>query len=154
MTQKIVFYYGPKSGFRRHLPKRLPITTISELAIYSDRKMREHTFKIQSARRGAETPEKEAERLQVPCLVAFSEQYASISESAINSFLSFIGQFDVGSIYLQNPPMHVVSQFESLHSRVKTIRYDYRTLDFDCLRRINREYDASSSDSRRSRRSC
>ena len=53
MTQKIVFYYGPKSGFRRHLPKRLPITTISELAIYSDRKMREHTFKIQSARRGA-----------------------------------------------------------------------------------------------------
>lgn len=50
MTQKIVFYYGPKSGFRRHLPKRLPITTISELAIYSDRKMREHTFKIQSAR--------------------------------------------------------------------------------------------------------
>ncbi len=141
MTQKIVFYYGPKSGFRRHLPKRLPITTISELAIYSDRKMREHTFKIQSARRGAENPEKEAERLQVPCLVAFSEQYASISESAINSFLSFIGQFDVGSIYLQNPPMHVVSQFESLHSRVKTIRYDYRTLDFDCLRRINREYD-------------
>ena len=141
MTQKIVFYYGPKSGFRRHLPKRLPITTISELAIYSDRKMREHTFKIQSARRGAENPEKEAERLQVPCLVAFSEQYASISESAINSFLSFIGQFDVGSIYLQNPPMHVVSQFESLHSRIKTIRYDYRTLDFDCLRRINREYD-------------
>lgn len=141
MTQKIVFYYGPKSGFRCHLPKRLPITTISELAIYSDRKMREHTFKIQSARRGAENPEKEAERLQVPCLVAFSEQYASISESAINSFLSFIGQFDVGSIYLQNPPMHVVSQFESLHSRVKTIRYDYRTLDFDCLRRINREYD-------------
>ena len=141
MTQKIVFYYGPKSGFRRHLPKRLPITTISELAIYSDRKMREHTFKIQSARRGAENPEKEAERLQVPCLVAFSEQYASISESAINSFLSFIGQFDVGSKYLQNPPMHVVSQFESLHSRIKTIRYDYRTLDFDCLRRINREYD-------------
>lgn len=141
MTQKIVFYYGPKSGFRRHLPRRLPITTISELAIYSDKKMREHTFKIQSARKGSENQEKEAERLQVPCLVAFSEQYAAISESAINSFLSFIGQFDIGSIYLQNPPVHVAAQFESLHSRIKTIRYDYRSLDFDCLRRINREYD-------------
>ncbi len=141
MAQKIVFYYGPKSGFKRHLPKRLPITTVSELAIYSDRKMREHTFKIQSARKGAENQEREQERLSVPCLAAFSEQYASISESAINSFLSFIGQFDVGSIYLQNPPLHVAAQFESLHSPIKTIRYSYRSLDFDCLRRINREYD-------------
>lgn len=141
MTQKIVFYYGPKSGFLRRLPRKLPITTISELAIYSDRKMREHTFKIQSARRGAENTENEPERLSVPCLVAFSEQYASISESAINSFLSFIAQFDVGSIYLQNPPVHIAAQFEGLHSRIKIMRYSYNELDFDCLRRINREYD-------------
>ncbi len=142
MTQKIIFYYGPKSGFRKHLPKRLPMTTISELAIYSDRKMREHTFKIQSARKGADNPDKEPERLSIPCLVAFSEQYASISESAVNSFLSFINQFDVGSIYLQNPPSHIASQFESLHSRIRTIKYGYRSLNFDCLKRINREYDS------------
>ncbi len=141
MAQKIIFYYGPKSGFRRRLPRRLPLTTISELAIYSDRKMREHTFKIQSSRKGFDNQEKETEKLHVPCLVAFSEQYASISESAINSFLSFIGQFDIDSIYLQNPPTHIASQFKSLHSRIKTIRYNYRPLDFDCLRRINREYD-------------
>ena len=88
MLKKIVFFYGPKYNFRRRLPRNKPLTTISELAIYSDKKMREHTFKIQG-KRGGDAAEKQEERLSVPCLVAYSEQYASISESALHSFLSF-----------------------------------------------------------------
>ena len=136
---KVIFFYGPKSGFRRHLPKRTPITTISELAIYSDKKMREHTFKIQNSRKI--NTQEETERLQIPCLVAFSEQYASISESALNSFLSFINQFDIKTLYLQNPPIQLESQFERAHYHIKIIRHQYKLIDFDSLRRINREYD-------------
>ena len=141
MLKKIVFFYGPKYNFKRHLPKNRALTTISELAIYSDRKMREHTFKIQSRRSSdGAAAEKQEERLSVPCLVAYSEQYASISESALHSFLSFIDQFEVESLYLQNPPAHLAEQFRNMHSRVRVIKYEYKTLDMEGLKRINREY--------------
>jgi len=139
LLKKIVFFYGPKYNFRRRLPRNKPLTTISELAIYSDKKMREHTFKIQS-KRGGDAAEKQEERLVVPCLVAYSEQYASISESALHSFLSFIDQFEVESLYLQNPPAHIAEQFRNMHSHVKIIKHEYKTLDFESLKRIDREY--------------
>ena len=139
MLKKIVFFYGPKYNFRRRLPRNKPLTTISELAIYSDKKMREHTFKIQG-KRGGDAAEKQEERLAVPCLVAYSEQYASISESALHSFLSFIDQFEVESLYLQNPPAHLAAQFRNMHSRVKVIKHEYKTLNFESLKRIDREY--------------
>ena len=139
MIKKIVFFYGPKYNFKRRLPRNRALTTISELAIYSDRKMREHTFKIQSKHSG-DAAEKQEERLVIPCLVAYSEQYASISESALHSFLSFIDQFEVESLYLLNPPAHIVSQFRGLHSRVRVIKHEYKTLDIEGLKRIDREY--------------
>lgn len=139
MLKKIVFYYGPKCNFKRRLPRNKPLTTISELAIYSDKKMREHTFIIQSKRSG-EAAEKQEGRLVIPCLVAYSEQYASISESALHSFLSFIDQFDVESLYLQNPPAHLAAQFVNMHSHVKVVKHEYKTLNFESLKRINSEY--------------
>ena len=132
MLKKIVFFYGPKYNFRRRLPRNKPLTTISELAIYSDKKMREHTFKIQG-KRGGDAAEKQEERLSVPCLVAYSEQYASISESALHSFLSFIDQFEVESLYLQNPPAHLAAQFRNMHSRVKVIKHEYKTLNLSLI---------------------
>ena len=92
MIKKIVFFYGPKYNFKRRLPRNRALTRISELAIYSDRKMREHTFKIQSKHSG-DAAEKQEERLVIPCLVAYSEQYASISESALHSKLQGQTQF-------------------------------------------------------------
>ncbi|MDO5115062.1 MAG: AAA family ATPase [Synergistaceae bacterium] len=139
MLKKIVFFYGPKYNFKRRLPRNTALTTISELAIYSDRKMREHTFKIQS-RRANDAAEKPEEKPVVPCLVAYSEQYAAISESALHSFLSFIDQFDIESLYLQNPPAQLAAQFLNSHSRVRVIRHEYKTLEMEGLRRINREY--------------
>ena len=65
MIKKIVFFYGPKYNFKRRLPRNRALTTISELAIYSDRKMREHTFKIQSKHSG-DAAEKQEERLVSP----------------------------------------------------------------------------------------
>jgi len=41
MLKKIFFFYGPKYNFRRSLTMNKPLTKISELAIYSDKKMRD-----------------------------------------------------------------------------------------------------------------
>ena len=136
---KIVFYYGPKKTFIRHLPKKIPMTTLSELAIFSDKKMREHVFKIQS--KHSDLPKNDDfEKQHIPCLVAFSDQYAAVSDSAIQAFLSFTGQFELDSIYLQNPPMQLVNQLSTLYKKVRVISHKYNTVDEASLREINENY--------------
>ena len=136
--KKIVLYYGPRTGFISQLPCEVPIKTISELAIHSDRQMREHVFKIQGRR--SDLPETENHKLQVPCLVGFSDQYAALSESAIQGFLSFIAQYDVESLYLQNPPMPLTAQIQSMCVPMEILRYVYKSIDYNILREINAAY--------------
>lgn len=136
--KKIVIYYGPRSGFIRHLPRKTPIKTISELAIQSDKKMREHVFKIQGRR--SDVTEAENNKQHVPCLVGFSDQYAALSESAIQGFLSFIAQYDIEGLYLQNPPLQLTAQLQSLRVPTKILRYLYKSIDYDMLREIKATY--------------
>ena len=136
--KKIVIYYGPKSGFARHLPRKTPIKTISELAIQSDRQMREHVFKIQGRR--SDVTEAEDHKPPIPCLVGFSDQYAALSESAIQGFLSFIAQYDIEALYLQNPPLQLAAQLQSLRVSTKILRYLYKSIDYDMLREIKTTY--------------
>lgn len=137
--KKIALYYGPRVGFVRHFPCDVPIKTISELAIYSDKQMREHVFKIQGRR--SDQPEAENNRLlQIPCLVGFSDQYAALSESAIQGFLSFIAQYDIEALYLQNPPLQLAVQLERLSVSMEILRYVYKSIDYDALREINATY--------------
>ncbi|MEG1604288.1 MAG: AAA family ATPase, partial [Cloacibacillus sp.] len=76
----------------------------------------------------------------IPCLVGFSDEYAALSSSALNAFLSFIGQFEIDILCLQNPPMQIRAQFQNLHSRVKEIEYPYARLDLDILKEIYNGY--------------
>ncbi len=115
--KKIVIYYGPKSAFFRRLPRKTPIKTISELAIQSDKQMREHVFKIQGRR--SDVAETENGKPHIPCLVGFSDQYAALSESAIQGFLSFIAQYEIEALYLQNPPMQLTAQLQTLRVPTK-----------------------------------
>ncbi len=138
MFNRVKIYFGPKINFLQLLPTEVPITTLSELAIFSDRKMREHTFHIQGKK--TNTGESQPEKRNVPCLVGFSDQFASISESAIQGFLSFIDQFDIDSIYLQNPPTCVLEQFIKRGSEVDIAHCSYRRVDAETLRRINDSY--------------
>ena len=136
---KIVLYYGPKRTFVRHLPKKTPMTTLSELAIFSDKKMREHVFKIQS--KHSDLPKSDDfEKPHISCLVAYSDQYAAVSDSAIQAFLSFTGQFQIDSIFLQNPPMQLVNQLGSIYRKIKVINYRYNTVDEAALKEINENY--------------
>jgi len=134
--KKIILYYGPKTGFIEQLPYNVPITTVSELAILSDKKMREYVFRIQG--RATENTDPKSTKTQVPCLVGFSDQYAALSDSAIQSFISFVGQYDIENIYLQNPPSQLVAQFDNMHLDTGTIRYEYNIIDRNAIKEIAR----------------
>lgn len=139
--KKITFYYGPKSDFINIIRKTQAFSTVSELAIQSDKKMREHIFKIQG--RSGNKPEAAEAKIRIETVVAFSEQYASLSDSAVQSFASFIGMYDIDELYLQNPPMQICSQFTAVSCPIDIVKYEYNSVDECTIRTVNTEYGNS-----------
>lgn len=137
--KKTVVYWGPKRAFRQIVPAGA--ITLTELALRSDARQRVHLFKIQ----GRKTEEPEASgprRDEIPCAVACSDEYAAISENALNGFLPFMSQYEVDELYLQNPPVYLVEQLAQLPGEITLLQYQYRAIDTALLRRFNNEYDA------------
>jgi len=136
---KILIYCGPKESFELVLPKRTTKITLTELAIKSDSKMREHLFRIE----GQEQKPIENEVEEISCLVAYSDEYAGLSENAIQSFVSFISRFNIKSIYLQNPPVYIVEQLNKIKKNIKTIKYEYKTIDYEVIKKINQDFSSN-----------
>ncbi len=137
--------YGPKNFFESKLPKRKEKTTIVELAIKSDASRRVHTF-IHKGLKPDEEEKEESEvkpvaKEKIKCLVAYSDDYAGISENAIQSFFSFLSEYDVVDMYLQNPPIYIVEQMKKLRLKFQTTNFEYNTMDIDTLKQINVEFN-------------
>jgi len=131
---KIKIYYGPKSGFEKLIPEEK--TTLSELVIEHDA-LRNKLVLVQN---GDEI--EEPERDCIKCLVAYSESYASISESAVQSFNSLINRSNIENLYLQNPPVHISNLLEDSYSEAITYEnYEYNVLDVDKFLKINNTFE-------------
>nr|WP_319372812.1 AAA family ATPase [uncultured Methanobacterium sp.] len=133
---KIKIYYGPKSGFEELIPEEK--TTLSELVIEYDARRNKHIMVIDG-----QEPE-ETERDPIKCLVAYSESYASISESAVLSFNSLINESNIENLYLQNPPVHISNLLKDSYSKNITYKkYEYNSLDKDKFLKINDTFEDS-----------
>ena len=131
---EIKIYYGPKSGFEKLIPEEK--TTLSELVIKYDARRN----KLNLVPNGEEL--EEPERDDIKCLVAYSESYASISESAVQSFNSLINRSNIENLYLQNPPVHISNLLEDSYSEAITYEnYEYNVLDVDKFLEINNTFD-------------
>ena len=139
--QNITIYYGPKKGFNKILQFDTQGITLTNLAILSDKKMREHSFKMLN-RKNSDNEDKleDITRIKIPNLIAYSDEYAALSENAIHGFLSFISQFEIESIFLQNPPAYIVSQFNKLGLNINTFQYVYNSVTNNTIKAIDKEY--------------
>jgi ATP-dependent Clp protease ATP-binding subunit ClpA len=138
--KKITLYFGPKRAFVKRLPVDPPWTSLTALALRSDARQREHVFRIQS-RKQSETATDEMSKIAVGNVIAFSDEYAAISESAIQGFLAFLSQFEIDTLYLQNPPAYLADQLAKLDVEIEVEKYRYRAIDETILRRLDAEYE-------------
>jgi Holliday junction resolvasome RuvABC ATP-dependent DNA helicase subunit len=136
VLEKAVLYFGPKRAFVTRLPAAW--TSLTALALRSDARQREHVFRVHG-RKQSEAAE-EIQKIPVANVVAFSDEYAAISESAIQGFLAFISQFEIDALYLQNPPACLADQFAKLDLELEIEEYPYRVIDEAILRRLDAEY--------------
>lgn len=138
----IYVFYGPKKYFTSKLPKKKEKTTLVQLAIKNDASRRIFTFIQKGVQSEEETDDSASNAKEViRCLVAYSDDYAGISENAIQSFFSFLSEYDIKEMYLQNPPVYIVEQMEKLGLKFKAESFKYNTMNFDLLKRVNKEYE-------------
>ncbi len=139
----IYVFYGPKVFFESNLPKRKEKTTLIELAVISDASRRVQTVIHKGIRSSEEEISEETPPIKkvIKCLVAYSDDYSGISENAIQSFFSFLSEFDIKDIYLQNPPIYIIEQMQKLGLKFQVNSYEYNSMSIDSLKRIDKEYD-------------
>ena len=89
----VEFYYGGLSGFRKKIPKNY--MSVVDLAILDDAERKKYKVDV----KGHEVYEEE-EIKHFDCVVAFSDDYASLTESTIESFTNFMFRFDIDNLYL------------------------------------------------------
>lgn len=124
----IHIYYGSLTVFTEKLPNNYD--SIVDLAIRDDEKHRK--LKLDDGRDDADE-----ELPYYENVVAFSDDYPALTESLIESFVSFIFRFDIDNLYLQNPPDSIAKHINELSSAEHSIeRQDYKVLNMDMLREI------------------
>lgn len=139
--KKIIIYCGPKKDFLNKIPKS-EIMTLSELVTYDDMKRKE--ISVKHSNNGEESEVKEIEKdmkKEIINLVAYSESYAGITESAIQGFINILSFYSIENLYLQNPPLAIEKQICELYgNKVERIKCSYSAINKIALKRINDEF--------------
>lgn len=139
--KKILIYYGPKKDFLNQIPKG-EIMTLSELVTYDDMKRKE--ISVKHSNNGEENEIKEIEKdikKEIKNLVAYSESYAGITESAIQGFINILSFYNIENLYLQNPPVVIEKQISELYEhKIDRLNYTYNNLNKIAFKKINEEF--------------
>lgn len=138
---KVLLFYGSKLEFIKHLPVG-DIPTIVDLAVIEDEERQKLKLDIP---RKEEEEEKEKEKEQqnrsFVSIVGYSNDFPALTESTIESFLSFIYRFRIENLYLQNPPDSIAKQIKEVSSiSCETIRQEYSVLEIEKLKLIKENY--------------
>lgn len=130
----VTIFYGGRSGFKNILPEDyMPIV---DLAMIYDTRRRK--IKVEAE---GEVKKEEEERLNYDNVIAFSDDYPSLSESAIESFTNFVLRFDINNLYLQNPPDIISKHIQELsYVNCREVSHDYKTINIDLLKEIKQGF--------------
>lgn len=132
ISMEIKIFYGPKQRFEELLTYH-DITTLSEFIRKHDSKNRNITINQEEDTNDYYE--------SYDCLVAYSESYSAITESAIQSFNSLLSEYDIDMLYLQNPPTQISTQLEeSFPEQVESTNFEYNKLKKESFLKIYNEF--------------
>lgn len=133
--QKINIFYGPYEEFKQELPE--DYINLIDYVYQTDKKHRDiQLYQNQDSR------SKEYKKFDIENLVAFSDNYANLSEHAIQAFVSLLTEDNVSNLYLQNPPYQIVSQLEKKWGDITEKKtYSYKKITSSFLKNINKQFD-------------
>ena len=132
---EINIFNGPKKEFESIIP--LEYMTLPEFVFKYDAKKQTVHVETNPPERHYDASEKE----HIDCLVAFSENYAGITEGAVQTFNNILNECDIDEIYLQNPPKSIIKLINENYDDVEHINYEYSSLTKEDFLRIYKQFD-------------
>lgn len=144
--KKINIYYGPKKEFEKTLLKLNSKKTLAEIISEYDEKLKRHILYIPQMEQKKESENVEdiiKTKEKIVNLIAYSESYSGITEGAVQSFVTILNEYEIENLYLQNPPVQIVTQLEQTFNKkiIKYKQYDYKKLTIEMFKKINSEFD-------------
>lgn len=135
MIENILIFFGPHEEFKKELPDNY--IDLSDFVYRIDKRNRDIRLYQKQ-----EDYSSQYEKIEVKNLVAFADDYANLSESAIQAFGSLLIGESITNVYLQNPPYKIVSQLEKRWSPItKNKVHNYKEIKKKFLKDINEKFD-------------
>jgi len=131
---KVFIFWGPKEKFNEEIPKNY--TTLSDLVNTFDNYR--NTYRIVSDN-VIKALKYEYDFFED--LVAFGDEFHSVNESFMLSFVSRISSIEFDSIFLHNPPYNIIQQFKRSNVNIEEKNYEYSNITRNLIREIDNEYD-------------
>ena len=123
------FIYVLEGGKNTDKKEHMPIV---DLAIQDDLRNRRVKLDVEGKR-----VEIEEELIHYDNVVAYSDDYASLSEGTIESFTNFVLRYDIDTLYLQNPPDIIARHIQELSCVECEIEgHEYKVIDLELLKAI------------------
>lgn len=127
---KVLIFYGSLAEFTKLIPD--DVVSVVDLAIKDDDERRKLKVKVPGQEEEQEEP------VHYEHVVGYSDDFPSLTESTIESFVGFIFRFDIENLYLQNPPDSIARHIKELTTVTCEVkRQKYKALDIKKLKAIN-----------------
>ena len=135
MANSVVIFHGPNKAFEELLDER--IDKSEETVSYLD-SIRIYNSRIRASELASKDPKPVLPESVDNCVVRATD-FGSVLSHVISSFGSILEEtFDIGTLYVQNPPRRAQSSIEAFHdpSQIETIDFVYPKIDKPTLSRI------------------
>lgn len=144
--KKVKIYYGSKKWFDKNCPSSY--RSLTEVVNELDERNRKNVMFIANIPKNSDSDkmvEDISKKPSADILVADEGEYSGVQEHVIMNFANFIGEIDVNTLILQNPPKQIRNQLEILYPTEKNIielEYEkYNHITLGKLKKFNQLYD-------------
>jgi ATP-dependent Clp protease ATP-binding subunit ClpA len=145
-VKKVKIYYGSKKWFDKNCPSSY--RSLTEVVNELDERNRKNVMFIANIPKNSDSDKMVEDITKKPSadiLVADEGEYSGVQEHVIMNFANFIGEIDVNTLILQNPPKQIRNQLEILYPTEKNIielEYEkYNHITLGKLKKFNQLYD-------------
>lgn len=132
----IKVYWGPEEEFDKLIDddgvNRKNSLTLTSLVLKFDFEQKELHFSNEN---------KESDRETIETVIAKTNEYSGLTESAINNFCGLLNHFTINNLYFQNPPYVVYEQLKNAYLDITQDEYKYKHFSLDDLDTFAEEFD-------------
>lgn len=136
---KINIFYGPRKEFNKKINNKENIENFTTIVEEYDRENKRLSVYIPGQETPTDNQAKEKRKISTLCIN--SDDYSTITESAIQNIIPIITYFDISEIYIQNPPMIVIEALKKNYKSIEETYYNYKKVDSDIIKQIKKSYN-------------